>query len=109
MTTEEIAQAIIGKSHTPQNATLRMAAIYNLYKEGYKTQHISYALHYHRSVIPYSNQKVLDLLDINDEVIKSSFEQLKEHTIRLVPYFERQDGIQVVKAYVEIDNVKFIY
>lgn len=109
MTTEQIAKTVITKSHTPQDSSLRMALIYKLYKEGYKTQYISDAMNYHRSAVPLACQKVSDLLKIGDKIMSEAIEQLDGHTIRLSPYFEKNEVTYNVKARLEIDDVKLLY
>ncbi len=108
MTTENIAKTLMHKGHTPDDSALRMTLIFMLYKEGYKTQHIASALHLHRSSVSYAYQKTQDLIDIDDPLIKLSIEEWKRHSVRLVPYFEKNDVLYTTKAHIEIDNVKLV-
>lgn len=108
MIIEDIARVFMCKGHTPEDCALRMALIYTLYKDGYKVFHITSATGVHRTSVTFACQKVQDLVSIGDPLITSMLEQLKEHSIRLVPYFEKIDGLYKTKAHIEIDNVKLI-
>lgn len=108
MTTEDIAKTLLCKGRTPDDSAMRMALIFMLYKEGYKTQHIASALHIHRSSIPYAFQKTQNLIDIDDPLIRLAMDELQRHSVRLVPYYEKVNTLYAIRANIEIDNVKLV-
>lgn len=109
MIIEEIARVFMYKGRTPEDCALRMALIYTLYKDGYKVPHITSALSVHRASVTFACRKVQDMISIGDPLVTSLLEKLQEHSIRLVPYFEKIGGLYKTKAHIEVDNVKLIY
>lgn len=106
MTTTELVNAVKRKGKTSEVCALRMVLIYVLYQAGYKTQHIADAIRLCRSNVMYSRKKAQDLLDVNDPIAKRSLDQLQEHSIRLIPHFEKNGLGYKIKTFIEIDNVE---
>lgn len=108
MNTNELIKIILQCSRIPEEIALRMALIFTLYNNGYKTQHIALAMNICRNSVTYACQKVRELVDINDNIMLDALSIVKEHSTELVPYFVKGDKTYQVKAYLEIDNVKLL-
>lgn len=104
MTANEIVKSLRTRSRRPRQHALWMMAIYSIRKRGYSISHTACAFGIHRDMVPYTIQKVNDLIDTNDKFILNAKEILGTHIIDLVPYFD--NNTKKIKTYVKIDNKK---
>lgn len=104
MTTREIVKALRSRSREPKPHAILMVAMWKLKKRGYDTRYIAMAFGVHRTLIPYVEKKVNDLMDVHDEIITNAKEILNTHIIDLIPYFDGKT--KKIRTYVKIDNIK---
>lgn len=104
MTTREIVQTLRSRSREPRPHAILMVAMWKLKKRGYDTRYIAMAFGVHRTLIPYVERKVNDLMETNDEFVLNAKEILSTHIIDLFPYFDKKT--KKIKTYVKIDNIK---
>lgn len=104
MTTQEIVKTLRSRSREPLFHAVWMMAVRKLKQRNYETRHIAMAFGVHRTLIPYVEKKVSDLLETNDKYILIAQNIWSTHMIDLIPYFDMKT--KKIKVYAKIDNTK---
>lgn len=107
METREILKVLrLKKCGCRRERAIKMAAVYTLYKNGYKAGHIANAFGVKVTTIDYEYNTIVSLLETNDRIVKDAFEILKTHLLELRPYFIRKDGMFKIETYLTLDKYK---
>ena len=87
-------------------SSLRMAVVFFLRKQGYERKHIACALDLKGNAVDYYYSRGMDFIDTKDKFMAEAMEELEQHSLSLVPRYERRFGKYNIKTHLEVDNIK---